>query len=255
MSLGQRTGWMPLGLGSACLLSCAADIVHLPCQTENDCGPTAACVAGVCEGQCSPTDPCTLLRFGEGAEADVTGITSDTYISEGKPTWNWGDSSQLHTDGSSGGRRVALLRFDLRSLSPQTVVMGTTLALTSWETNPSNDVHTVHRVLEGWVEGQEKGAPGAANWTMRSDSQAWSSAGCAEPDSRDAEVLAQFVPSEDSQPQAIFLPLPVATIQRWIDEPVSNHGLAILVADEDGGSLRSRENAVEYRPRLDIQMR
>lgn len=251
----QRTGLIPLGIVSACLMGCHADIIFLPCQTANDCGPTAVCVAGVCEGQCSSTDPCTLLRFGEGAEADVSGVTSDTFIEEVEPTWNWGSSSLLHTDGSSGGRRVALLRFDLSSLSPQTPVVGTTLVLTSWQTNPSNDVHTVHRVLEGWVEGQESGVNGAANWTMRSDSQAWSSAGCGEPDSRAAEVLAQFVPSEESQPQAIFLQLPVAAIQQWIDEPASNHGLAIVLAGNDGGTIRSRENADDYRPRLDIQMR
>mgnify|MGYP001605078765 CR=1 FL=1 len=82
-------------------------------------------------------------------------------------------------------------------------------------------------MLEAWSEGDLDGSPGAANAVERMPNVDWTAA-AAGPGSRGSVALAELAAPLANTQYTIGLPLDV--VQRWVDDPPSNHGVALVPA-------------------------
>ncbi len=246
------------------------------CATDDQC--VRAGVAGRCEAvsACSfPDSTCpSARRFGDFAPSGLSGecvapgnggvdgggggtidagpgeidVTApdvgDTSLDKNAPTLNYGGATELGVDSN----HVALVRFDTSGLSGTVstvelhVWTGTTGGLERGELQ-------VFELLEDWAEGTGNGQAGQASWNDRLQDTPWTAPG-AGPGSRGTTVLASASPSADAT--EYVLALAPAQLQRWIDEPEKNFGLALVVTGAAARELAlvSREGQTGRAPFL-----
>ncbi len=161
---------------------------------------------------------------------------------------------------AAGVTRRALLRFDLSAVPPGSRVLSAQLQLFVVRARDEHLV-SVHRVLSPWGEAGSNGGdagvgapaqPGDATWSHRFwPTQTWAQRG------------GDFVPTPSTGLQVGFGPAAyiwpstaqtVADVQRWVDQPATNHGW-ILIGDDTGlqnaKRFGSRSNtAADARPML-----
>src|SRR5262249_35594032 len=155
----------PDGLGGQCVLPPDGSVV-----------PDAPLVEDAPTGDASPGDA-QLADAGPGL--DGGGGTMDLPVHPGTEldstmtTLNYGAAPDLVADGS----RVILLRFDVTSIGPGTIV---SVELHFW-TTPTGSLDRgslqVFRVLQDWTEGTQNAQAGVANWTERLPGVNWAGAG------------------------------------------------------------------------------
>jgi len=164
-----------------------------------------------------------ILTFGERPTSIVQNVTTDTSLYAGFDTGNFGISEDLSVYDLF---EVALLRFDLSSLSSTDIVIAASLELVI---DPSGDqlagVLQLLRLDESWVEGVGDGeiAPGA-NWNDRGTGASWST-----PGGTGTFNLASLGLGAIAGPISFDLPAP--SVQGWIDTPASNHGVRMVSPD------------------------
>jgi hypothetical protein len=133
------------------------------------------------------------------------------------------------------------VRFDLSSLSG--TVANATMRITTSNAALSSGTVDVYEVLEAWDEGTQVGAAGTANYGMRQSLAAWTSAGCGV-GSRGGAPVAELQPLATNTQYE--LALPAALVQGWIQDPTTNHGVALLTANSGTSTVTffARESAM-----------
>ena len=150
------------------------------------------------------------------------------------PTQNHGIDPVLRI---SGDPRNALLRFDVAALPSNATITGVELHLfTTGQGAMSTGSVQVFRLLQGWVEGTRNGTDGTVNWTERSDTAAWTSAGAGNTGpspSRSSSVSGEIAPSANDAEYVVTLP--VSLVQGWHSGSIVNYGV-VLVAKNAGSA-------------------
>jgi hypothetical protein len=188
------------------------------------------------------------VTFGERPASDVTGVTSDTYLSSGNPSENKGAKDVFYA--TTADTRHALLRFDLSSISPDAEVVDASLSLFTTDFATGGAVR-VYAMLEAWDEGNQDDAGGVANWTYRKLFVEWSGAG-ATPPSRGTVAVAEIVPNAILT--EFTTQLPAELVQGWVSSPAANFGVTLTAVSADGDfGFSSREALLaRRRPQLTV---
>jgi hypothetical protein len=190
------------------------------------------------------------LVLGETDDADLTGVTVDTYLDAANPTFNYGAAITARVDADPS--RVALLRFDISSVAPGATVTAAFLSLTTAADALEQGSVQVFEVTENWAEGDAVGAAAPANWTQRTSNNDWTTAGAGS-GSRATTAMSEFVPSTAATRYPVALPIDL--VQRWVADPSSNRGVVLVAIDAatHGVDFESSESAATAaRPTLSI---
>jgi len=185
----------------------------------------------------------------------ATGVTfvasQDTWIdASGSGAANYGGSSSFTvTNASKAGR--ALVRFDLSTVPPGTLLTSATLRLWVGSFSPKADsVLTVYKVHDPWVEGTRNGSGSAdgATWKTRDGSLGWSAGfGIVTGFDSGVPTSATTLPSSFSSGWVEWNVTPLA--QRWIDGVSPNYGAAVMINTASEVIFNSREWSI-YQPKL-----
>jgi PEP-CTERM motif len=161
---------------------------------------------------------------------------------------------------AGGTVRRSLLRFDLTSILPGSVVHSAELQLFETRSRANYDV-SLHRVLAGWGEGSSNGGSAGDNGTASAGDAtwlravfpgtAWSTAGGDFVQDDSATTLVGFAPGHYGWSSAGM----VSDVQSWVNAPAGNHGW-IMIGDEtvdtNAKLFGSRESGVM--PTLTLQV-
>jgi len=200
----------------------------------------------------------TQLRIGPSADttiyAEQSGSTAYDNVSDGSGPNLW--TSVI----AAGVTRRALVRFDLSAVPPGSRVLSAQLQLFEVRARDGHNV-SMHRVLASWGEAGSNGGdagvgapaqPGDATWSHRFwPTQTWAQRGGDFVASASSTLLVGIGPGAFLWPST---PQAVADVQRWVDQPNTNHGW-MLIGDDTGlqnaKRFGSRNNATpEARPVL-----
>jgi hypothetical protein len=200
----------------------------------------------------------SALGDGLGPDSDGTTATpevltvpaaADTALNSFAPTLNYGAGTTFNVRSDMVSTFVGLVRFDLAGTAGS-VTSATLHISTSTQVFASGRVDLA-RVLEAWEEGTQIGGNGVANHGVRQGTIQWTAAGCG-PGSREDTPLASLQPTSANTRYEVALPS--SLVQSWIDEPATNHGIALFAvgALNDTVAFFARESAMP--PELIIQV-
>jgi hypothetical protein len=240
-----------LRCGAICLCALAAACTDIGDPQGSDVPPFDGAPAGADAAPASDAAAATVtLVFGEADDADVTGVTVDTYLDAANPSLNYGAGVTARIDADPS--RVALLRFDISSIAPGATVTAAELAVTTAVDPLEEGSVQIFEVMENWAEGDGVGAAAAANWTQRTSNNDWTTAGAGS-GSRAPSAMSEVAPSTAATRYRVALPLEL--VQRWVADPATNRGLVLVAinAATHGVDLESSESATTAaRPSLSI---
>lgn len=137
----------------------------------------------------------TTYKFRNG-EAAYTG-TTDTYMDQTNPTFNYGSSTSIAIDESTGATTDdthGLIKFDLSSIPTNCTVTAATINfyVTNAEVSAGLDFDIVE-MKQSWVEGYKAGAApdaaGGATWNAYDGTTSWNTAGA---EGKNTDVVADF---------------------------------------------------------------
>lgn len=190
------------------------------------------------DGAIDPIDApagATVATFGETPGATHSGVTSDTYLDSesGTSNNNYGAGTSLTAEGSQ--KRI-LLRFDTSAIAAGTHVDGARLHLYLSYAEGTCMV-SIAQITEAWTEGTMSGTAGVANWTQRTATQSWTTAGASSPGSATGTIASL----ESATAGLLGVDLPAATLQGWVDAPATNFGLVLSASG--GGECRFDSSA------------
>ncbi len=207
------------------------------CSGADDC-PSGACVAGVCEGTGLASG--TVVTFGH-SDSDYNDVAADTWISD----WAPDDINENHgfnvVEQSATGTAVTLIRFDLSAMPAGVTITGAQLRVDVFLDPSVTGNITVHEQLEARTDWE-------TTWNERALGVPWTTQGCGV-GSRSDDVLGQFVPSQN---QVYDIPLAPSVVQRWLDDPSSNHGFVLVGHDLDYVDFRPAGVGTGVKPQLSI---
>jgi hypothetical protein len=164
--------------------------------------------------------------------------TQDTYVDSLNQSTAFGGAANMLADGDTTPA-TALLYIDLSTIPTTATVMSAVLHV--WVSNDTGANVNVYKMAQSWNEA-------SATWLVRSTGVGWASPGAAPP-SRETTVLATFTPDAIYAEKVGAIDSDI--VQGWVTTPATNYGLAIVTADADGSSWRTRENTtVANRPIL-----
>jgi hypothetical protein len=172
----------------------------------------------------TPTPICTptLLPGGHNVVTLQQGVqgytgTSDTYITLFAPSSNY--SAQANLVVKNDGAYEGLLRFDLSSIPPGSVINQATLRLYAYyrDKNATMDVQ-VYPLLHDWADAE-------ANWSRATVDIAWGVAGANDinADRAAAPVATQSVSAVSAWYNFDITDL----VQEWCADPLSNYGVVL----------------------------
>jgi hypothetical protein len=186
-----------------------------------------------------------VVKFGETPTSNVTGVTADTYVNgeAGSTGNNYGGSTSVQAESSQDR---GLVKFTLTAIPAGTTILAARLHL--YSTSSQSGSGAIYPVLQDWTEGTGTGgAAGVANWSMRTATQSWTTAGAGTPGSAGAQIATFTTPGTGE----FGIDLPVATVQGWVDTPSANFGLMISATGAADLSFASSNNATPAnRPEL-----
>ena len=185
------------------------------------------------------------VRWGEGPDDDIHGVTSDTFLQDDEPD-SPHDIEALECGPTP--ERVALLRFDLAALPASASIDSARLLLRVCDDGDCDSSHTfeVHEVLEAWSE--------AATWNQRIPGTAWTAPGCGA-GSCEASAIGRLV-SPDVNGVQVTIDLDAPAIAGWADDPAQNDGLAITGLGDSGTAVHfDSSETVGGQPSLEITYR
>jgi acid phosphatase type 7 len=176
----------------------------------------------------------------------VVEAAADTQIVESAASTNYGDATIIGADGDwpagSGQNVYSLIRWDLSGIAPGTNVDTASMSLTV-APNTSPQTYEVYALKRPWSESE-------ATWNFSAAGEPWQVAGAKGSLDRTA-AAGTATPSSTGEMDFALSP---ALVQRWVDDPTSNHGIIIAdAANGDGFNFYSRESDISsQRPRLTL---
>lgn len=189
------------------------------------------------------------------SESPLVGATTatltparDATLIEALPTKNDGLSTTVRVDGDDPGGTgkdlATLLAFDLASIPSGAMVKSVTLTLDV--TNASGATSTLYELKRAWVEKE-------TTWSAAANGAAWQTRGAAGANDRGTIALGTVNASVTGAKTITLNAEGVATVQRWVASPSSNHGFIVVGTGSDGLAWSSREQATtSRRPRLAV---
>lgn len=207
------------------------------CGNADECS-SGACVAGVCEA--TGLGRGTLVTFGH-SDSDYNEVVADAWIADRAP----GDTNENHgfnvVEQSSTGTAITLMRLDLSAMPTGATVTGAQLRVDIFKDPSATGNITLHEQLEPRTEWE-------TTWNERALGVPWTTPGCGV-GSRSVDVLGQFIPSQN---QVYDVPVTPSVVQRWVDDPSSNHGFVLVGHDLDFVDLRPAGVGTGVKPQLSI---
>jgi hypothetical protein len=214
-------GAADLAGGGACVCFALDGQARAACEAV-----TCGVVGDRCRFYGADGAPLGSQTLGFGERADITGVTSDTYLQEDQPA---ATHDRAVIEAGPNPNRAGLLRFDLSALPRSAVIEDARLVLhvcTTLDCGSSQSL-SVHAVLEPWRED--------ATWLERQPGAPWLAAGCGAPASCAAASIGSLIgapPGSTAQAQ-----LAAAQIAAWVADPSTNLGLALLPTGTSGTAL------------------
>jgi hypothetical protein len=169
----------------------------------------------------------------------------DTFLDAWAP--NATQNTSVYLSARQGNIRVPLLRFDLRAIPPNAQITSAKLHL--YAKQRSNEAYmtiSAHKMLRPW-DGRY------ATWGQAARNAQWALAGCADPLQDLSHVSLDSV---DMRHVARWYELDVtALVREWVDQPVTNYGLAIRSSSSASVQYDFYSSAfaeAAMRPRLEV---
>jgi hypothetical protein len=246
-AIGFDAGGVPIATGDAALASGGRCVCF-----ALDSQALAACRAVTCdviEDRCRFYDdqgaPLGSQTLGFGERADVTAVTTDTYLQEDEPSV--GHEGPILKAGPTPNR-VGLIRFELSALPKTAVIEAATLRVRVCTATDCGSSETLSLLpaLEAWRED--------ATWLQREPGMPWAQPGCGTPGSCAAASLGNLPGAVAGT--SLQAPLAVGPIAAWVADPATNLGFAIVRPTQTGTALHldaSETAAADGEPpRLDV---
>lgn len=191
------------------------------------------------------------MTFAEG-DADVDGVTRDTFVEESTPGDNQGTHADFHVE--DGGVQVSLLEFDVSALPDEATVVDVELDL-STASSPNIECMVQFFVLgEEWEAATANGSMGISNWNERTASSSWSSPGAGS-GAHGSTVVGEL--DSPAGGESFTVQIDPDLVQQWRDDPGSNNGLLIAAAEGSGACygwfMSSDANNPSERPLLRVE--
>ncbi|HLY09888.1 MAG TPA: DNRLRE domain-containing protein [Planctomycetota bacterium] len=189
------------------------------------------------------------FQDGRFPTADYAG-TRDTMIAEKSPQTTYGGARALvaETEDAKEKRKAswALLRWDLGSLPPGSVVHSVSVSLHILEPSRGQALH-FYEPARSWSESE-------ASWKYASAGNLWRFPGSLGAADRWPVALGTLAPLQKGEYTAVLGEAGIALVQSWINTPSTNLGLQIAVTSPGGGIHFSSREALspEARPRLTV---
>jgi hypothetical protein len=165
----------------------------------------------------------TTITFGERPSSQRKNVTSDAYIDQQSPFFNFGAADDLSVAEFTANGEHTLLRFELSSIATGTTVAGARLTLTKLDYGDETPGSIQLRLLgESWVEGTNNGSTSTTGvtWTTRDGVAVWTTQG-----GTTTAMLTTVTPTASE----VVVTLDAAVVQQWIDKPATNDGVLITV--------------------------
>jgi hypothetical protein len=190
----------------------------------------------------------TLLAAETTAAATTTYATAsaDANILENAPTTSYGGATTLGADGDepagSAKDKYSLLKWDLSGIAPGSKISSASVTLTV--TNSSTQAYEVYALKRDWTEAE-------VTWNSYAAGKPWEVAGAKGALDREATTAGTVAPSATGERT---FTLSTAVVQRWVDDPTTNHGIVFAKeTNADGFDFYSRESTTaSQRPRLTV---
>jgi len=193
-------------------------------------------------------------------EAAYIDLAADGYLKSNEQTRNFGGALVMDVNSGSPARR-ALVRFDVSSIPPGSVVQSATLRLyCSSVTSATNNPKTIraYYVMQSWVEGtmSSSGTADGATWNTRNGTNNWS-------DCCGGYAYWDYVLATGREEASGIAPLPgpfrqgwvsfdlTAMVQSWVDQAYANYGILLRAeSTSDVIEFDSRESTGGRAPQL-----
>jgi Tfp pilus assembly protein PilX len=191
-------------------------------------------------------------------------LAADGSLKSNEQTHNFGGALVMEVNSGSPERRV-LVRFDVSSIPPGSVVKSAVLRLyCSNISSATNNAKTIraYYVMEAWVEGTMNGGTGTANgatWNTRNGINNWSGGGS----SAGGYAYWDYVLATGREEASGVLPLPGAfrqgwvsfdltmMVQSWVDNAYPNYGILLRGhSTSDVIEFDSRDSTAGRTPQL-----
>jgi hypothetical protein len=172
--------------------------------------------------------------------------SADARILANAPTTNYGAAVTLGADGDepagSGKDEYGLVKWNLSDIAPGSKVGSASVALTV--TDSSTQAYQAYALKRPWSESE-------VTWNSYAAGKPWEVAGAQGSLDREATAAGNLAPSPTGERTFV---LPTALVQRWVDDPATNHGIIFAsVTNTDGFDFYSRESSTQsQRPRLTV---
>lgn len=198
------------------------------------------------------------------AETAYLNLAADAYLYKSEQTRNFGGALVMDVNSGSAERRV-LVRFDVSSIPPGSVVQSAVLRLyCSNIHSATNNPKTIraYYLMQAWVEGTMNGGSGAANgatWNTRNGTNNWGGG----PSGAGGHAYFDYVLATGGEEAAGVAPLPgafrqgwvtfdlTAMVQSFVDQAYANYGI-LLRAESTSDQIQfdSRESTGGQAPQL-----
>lgn len=191
-----------------------------------------------------------MISFGERTSSMRKDVTQDTYVNENVPTLNFGADPELTITANPSPFASSLVRFDMSTIAPGTVIVAARLELVHLSTGDEVvGSISLFTLAESWVAGTGLGQLGVANWNERLTATAWTTPG--------GTTGVALAPAE-VPPAAWRTTLDRDAVQAWIDDEMTNFGILVRAANPTAGTHyhfhSSNSTATELRPELVIEL-
>ncbi len=176
-------------------------------------------------------------------------VNKDNHAEDKWPAYNLGINQLLYSRVMPGDNSITYIDFDLSSYSGLTAqVAELNIYLEDGGGNGNN--LEVYGMTSPWVEGPHVDDIGISNWTEATSTTSWNTPGG---DFTSTQLGSIATPTNNNY---LSTGLTIDTIQKWIDSPIQNHGIAVLSSGntDDWMEFRSREAAANKVPYLDLQL-
>ncbi|UCD28922.1 MAG: DNRLRE domain-containing protein [Planctomycetota bacterium] len=174
---------------------------------------------------------------------------TDVVITQAVPDLPLGDLFNCLADGDdppgTGHDMSTLLRWDLRTIPAGTRIRAASITLHT--SDASFDEYYLYEMKRGWVDHE-------ATWKAYREGAPWARAGASDPQDRGNKVLGRLKATSTGKFVIRLNNDGVALVQRWIDNPASNHGLIIANSQATDGVDFRCIGIVMFRPMLTIEL-